>query len=100
MDIKERIGKGLCDEVELLEYITDNNIEIAIAAAQSPIASGPILDIAARDRDEQVRLAALNNPNISYRTLVLLSNDPNREIAEKAKMILGGNDNDMVLPKV
>ena len=88
MDIIEMIKSGNCDEANLLEYITDNNIEIALAAAESKFATEPILDIAARDRDERVRLAALNNPNIGDKTLRFLLDDQKEEIATKAKIIL------------
>ena len=88
MDIIEMIKSGNCDEADLLEYITDNNIEIAIAAAESISATEPILDVAAHDRDERVRMAALNNPNIGNRTLEFLLNDQKEEIVTKAKMIL------------
>lgn len=90
MNIIEMIKNGNCDEADLLEYITDNDIEIAIAAAESELATEPILDVAAHDRDERVREAALNNPNIGNKTLRFLLNDQNENIASKAKNILEG----------
>ncbi len=84
MDIYDHIRFEESDEVVLLEYITDNDINIAIAAAESRYATGPVLDIAAHDKDRKVRLAALNNPNISKRTLMFLTGDSDAEIAQKA----------------
>ena len=51
------------DEADLLELVTDNDFEIALAATCSPDSTGPILDIAAHDRDARIRLAAANNNN-------------------------------------
>lgn len=39
MDILEYIRSGKADEVDLLEYVTDNDVEIAVAAAESPLAN-------------------------------------------------------------
>ena len=91
MNVLDQIRSDNCDEVELLEYITDNNIEIAIAVAESKLATEPILDIAAMDNDRNVRYAALNNPNIGKRTLEKLTSDTDVEIAKKASELLGGN---------
>lgn len=90
MNALNRIKNGECDEVDLLGYITDNDIEVAIAAAESTMATEPILDIAARDRDKRVRAAALKNPNIGEKTIEYLANDLDVEIAEEAKKILEG----------
>lgn len=90
MNVLTQIKNGECDEVDLLEYITDNDIKVAIAAAESLVANEPILDIAARDRDRRVRLAAVCNPNIGRKTLEFLVNDSDDEIASRAKEILEG----------
>ncbi len=88
MDIIEVIKSGKCNEADLLEFITNNDIEIAIAAAESELATEPILDIAAHDRDKKVRMAALNNPNIGDKTLKFLFNDQDEDIVALAKSIL------------
>ena len=86
----ERIKNGDCDEIELLELVTDNEIEVAIAVAESNFATAPIIDIAAHDRDRRVRWAAVNNPNIGKETLKILSRDNERDIAELAQERLKG----------
>ena len=62
MDIIEKIKNGDVDELDLVEYVTDNDINIAIAAAESKLATEPILDIAAHDKNREVRLTAVRNP--------------------------------------
>lgn len=84
MSIVEKIKLGQVDEVDLLEYITDNDISVAIAAAKSPIATEPILDIAVHDNDKAVKMAALNNPNIGEASLKFLCMDADPEIADIA----------------
>lgn len=85
MDIIEKIKSGDIKEIELLEYVTDNDINIAIAAAESELATEPILDIAAHDKDREVRLAAVRNPNMGIDTLKMLSKDNDFEISQIAK---------------
>ena len=85
MDILEYIRSGKADEVDLLEYVTDNDVEIAVAAAESPLATEPVIDIAAHDADRRVRYAAVRNPNIGLKTLRLLANDEDEDIACFAK---------------
>ena len=82
--IIEQIRAGELGEEDLLEYITDNDVNVAIAVAESEMATDSILDIAAHDRDRSVRLAAVNNPNIAEITLRFLLNDLDEEIVEKA----------------
>ena len=84
-EILSAIEDRRLDEADLLELITDNDFEIALAAARSPDSTGPILDIAAHDRDDRIRLAAVNNNNCGEKTLELLSIDKNAEIAALAK---------------
>ena len=69
----------------MVEYVTDNDINIAIAAAESKLATEPILDIAAHDKDREVRLAAVRNPNMGIDTLKMLSKDNDFEISQIAK---------------
>lgn len=88
MNIIEEIKEGKVDELDLLEYITDNDVSVAIAAAQSNIATEPILDIASRDQNREVRMAAVKNPNIGKKTLQYLMKDSDEEIAEVARRIL------------
>ena len=88
MDIIEKIKSGDVDELDLLEYITDNDINTAIAVAESELATEPILDIAAHDKDRKVRLAAVRNPNIGIDTLKMLSKDNDFEISQIAKVRL------------
>lgn len=88
MSIIEKIKLGYVDEEDLLEYITDNDVSVAIAAAESPFATEPILDIAAHDNDKAVKMAALNNPNIGEASLELLCADIDPEIASIAKINL------------
>lgn len=85
MDIIEKIKNGDVDELDLVEYVTDNDINIAIAAAESKLATEPILDIAAHDKDREVRLAAVRNPNMGIDTLKMLSKDNDFEISQIAK---------------
>ena len=77
----EDIKSGVMDETDLLEYVTSNDIEVAISVAESEYATEPILDIAAHDRDKRVRIAAVNNPNTEKETLKYLLNDSVDEIA-------------------
>lgn len=88
MSAIEKIKAGGIDEAELLEYITDNDIEVAIAAAESELATGPILDIAAHDKDRRVRLAAVNNVHTGKDTLLLLAGDSDGEVAKIASVRL------------
>lgn len=90
MDIINKIKNNDCDEVDLLEFITDNNVEIAISAAESSMATGPILDIASRDKDKRVRIAALRNPNIEGKTIEYLTHDSDEEVSTMAKDLLKG----------
>ena len=60
MDIIRMIKNREVTEADLLEYVTDNNIDVAVAAAESDLATEPILDIAAHDKDRAVRKAATN----------------------------------------
>ena len=85
----EDILLGKLSEEELLEYVTSNDIETAIAAAKSPYATEPILDIAAHDKDWKVRMAAVQNPNMGQKTLEYLLGDANEEIVQLAKEKLG-----------
>lgn len=84
----EKINSGNVDEADLLEFITDNNILIAIAAASSPLATTHILDIASLDQDYRVRLAALNNEHLSQSALLSLCDDPEPLIAQQAKELI------------
>lgn len=90
MNIVDMIKAGLVDEEALLEYVADNDIEVAVAAAESDLATEPILDIAAHDRDSRVRLAAAKNPHTGEKTLRYLADDSNEEVAQNALMRLGG----------
>lgn len=81
MSLIEQIKNGELDEVELLEYVTDNDVDVAIAVAESTMATEPILDIAANDIDKRVRFAAVMNPNIGKDTLIRLTRDIDHEIA-------------------
>lgn len=87
-NIINKIKSGNVDEDDLLEYITDNDIAVAIAAAESKYATEPILDIAAHDNDKTVRMAALKNSNIGINTLKFLCKDSDPEIANTAKLYL------------
>ncbi len=97
MELIEKIKAGLLDEADLLECVTDNNVLIAVAAAESTYATEPILDIAAHDKDKQVKLAALNNQNVGMKTLEFLSHSLDEEIADRAKVILKERQNELVL---
>ena len=89
MGIIDQIRAGELDEVELLEHVTDNDVNVAIVVAESEMATNSILDIAAHDRDKRVRMAAVNNPNISKTILKYLINDSDKEVAERARILLG-----------
>lgn len=82
--ILSSINDGVLDEAELLELVSDNDFDIALAVAKSSHSTEPILDIAAHDRDERIRYAAVNNPNCGMRTLEYLQRDSNKEIATLA----------------
>ena len=82
------IKTGKIDEVGLLDYVTDNDISIAIAVAESVWASSPILDIAAHDNDRRVRWAALNNKNIGTETLRFLCKDEDCQISDRAATLI------------
>ncbi len=97
MELIEKIKAGLLDEADLLECVTDNNVLVAVAAAESAYATEPILDIAAHDKDKQVKLAALNNQNVGMKTLEFLSHSLDKEIADRAKVILKERQNELVL---
>lgn len=66
------IRNGEIDEIDLFEYVTDNDINLAIAVAGCDSATEAILDIAAHDKDSTVRKAAINNENIGVKTLQYL----------------------------
>lgn len=85
MELVDAIKKGKIDEAELTDYITSNNLEVAIAAAGCSMATEFMIDIAAHDRDREVRLAAVLNKNIGNDTIVYLCNDKDGEIADIAK---------------
>lgn len=82
------IKTGKIDEVGLLNYVSDNDVSVAIAVAESPWSSPPILDIAAHDNDRRVRWAALNNKNIEMKTLRFLCNDNDLEISNRATELI------------
>lgn len=84
MSLIEQIKNGELDEVELLEYVTDNDVNVAIAVAESTMATESILDIAANDIDKRVRFATVMNPNIGEKTLIRLTKDIDDEIANIA----------------
>lgn len=90
LNIVEQIKQNLVSKEELFEYITDNDLEIAVAAASSHLADEIILDVAAHDKDREVRLAAVKNPNIGKSSLLFLSNDIDNDISLLAKKILEG----------
>ena len=69
--------------------VTDNDVNIAIAVAESKYATEPILDIAAHDKDRWVRLSAVKNVNMGTDTLMYLLKDKDVEIAQKAMERLG-----------
>ena len=91
MDIIRMIKNREVTEADLLEYVTDNNIDVAVAAAESDLATEPILDIAAHDKDRAVRRAAACNKNTGIHTLQYLSKDRNEEIAALARQQLEGD---------
>ena len=91
MDIIRMIKNGEVTEADLLEYITDNDIDVAIAAAESDLATEPILDIAAHDKDRAVRKAAACNKNTGVKTLQYLSRDKDAEIADLSRQRLKGD---------
>ena len=91
MDIIKMIRNGEVTEADLLEYVTDNDINVAITAAESGLATEPILDIAAHDKDRSVRKAAACNKNTGVQTLQYLSRDRDAEIADLARQRLKGD---------
>lgn len=97
MGIIESIKADLVGEADLLEYVTSNDITVAIAAAESKSATEPILAVAAHDRDKRVRLAALNNKNVETETLEFLIHDMDREISDRAEELFKEKQNELVL---
>jgi len=91
MDIIRMIKNREVTEADLLEYVTDNNIDVAVAAAESDLATEPILDIAAHDKDRAVRKAAACNKNTGVQTLQYLSRDRDEEIVALARQRLKGD---------
>ena len=91
MDIIKMIREGELTEADVLEYVTDNDIDVAVAAAESDFATEPILDIAAHDKDRAVRKAAVCNKNTGVQTLQYLSKDRDEEIAALARQRLKGD---------
>lgn len=85
MQLIERIEQGLLEVDELLEYVTDNDVDIAIAVAKAPNVTEPILNIASHDKDVLVRKAVANNPNTTKKVLEYLLSDKDTEIVETAK---------------
>lgn len=85
MNTIEKIKSGMVDEADLFEYITSNDFNIALTAAESPLATSSILNIAAIDNDERIRTAILKNKNISQETVLTLCNDLNSIVAALAK---------------
>lgn len=93
MGNKEIINKISSNDVsieDLFELITDNDLDVAIAAAKSEISNEQILDIGSLDQDRRVRLAVVNNPNVGHKTLLRLSKDTDLEVSELAKTKLKG----------
>lgn len=82
------ITKNQMLEEQLLEDVVSNDLSIAVAAASSQYATDAVLNIAALDKDKEVRLAAVNNVNISLETLQFLANDIDEEISTIAKLKL------------
>lgn len=97
MGIIELIKTGKFNELDLLEYVTSNDVDIAIAVAESEKATVPILDIAAHDKDKRVRLAAAQNPNTSKSTLELLLHDSDKDISDMATFRLERSKHELVL---
>lgn len=87
MGILNKILSGNVDTADLFEYVTSNDFQIALAATQSPLADEIILGVAALDADKRIRIAALNNPNISDETIIRLYSDPDFEVADTARLI-------------
>jgi len=85
MNTIEKIKSGMVDESDLFEYITSNDFNIALAAAESPLATSIILNVAAMDNNERIRLAALKNKNVSLETVLKLCNDYHPTVAAFAK---------------
>lgn len=85
MNIVEKIRSGQVTELELLDYITNNDFSIALAAAESPLASPAVLQIASHDNDSRIRLAALKNKNIPSKAVLFLCHDQDSSIATLAK---------------
>lgn len=92
-EILSSIKDGMMDEADLLELVSDNDFEIALAVANCSYSTEPILDIAAHDKDERIRLAAVNNANCGRRTLEYLQRDINKEIADSAVRHLKEKEN-------
>lgn len=56
MNIVMKIKTGEIDEFELLENITNNAFDVALATAESPLASSNILKIAVGVKDERIQI--------------------------------------------
>ena len=88
MSILDDIKAGKVDSADLFEYVSGNDVGLAIAAASAPNADGPTLELAAMDLDYRVRLAAAKNINTDKDTLDTLCLDENDEVAQQAQLTL------------
>ena len=100
-EIISLIIDGKLDEADLLELVSDNDFDIEFAVVKCEYSTEPILDIAAHDRDDRIRLAVVNKKGCSVRTLKYLLKDSNSEIASIiARRIKEIAKNEMVLRKM
>ena len=85
MGLIDEIKLGKVDESDLLEYVTSNDVDVAIAVASSKMATLPIIDIAAHYNDRRVRLAVITNKNIGNDTVLFLCDDKDDEVYRLAR---------------
>lgn len=75
LDVLEKLIKDPCDEVR-------------INAAKHKDASDKMLSVCTKDDNRLVRLAAVNNPNVSEDILVVLMKDTDAEVVSQARSAL------------
>lgn len=87
MDNTIQRNSGKKDPGELLEAVTGNDIGAAIKAAGCSDTPGIVLEIAAIHKDKRVRLAAIDNKNLSDHTLLALCSDPDSDVRTAANAL-------------
>lgn len=97
MSIIEDIKKGNILIEDLLDLASSNDFSIAYAVAESEFTDSNILKISALDNDKLIRLAVVNNKNVTKEILELLLKDEDMDVYESVKLKLKERDYEVVL---